>query len=98
VHSARVDPNQPYFSSSIEQQMSFMLDVAERSCEAAGTSLRNVVRIQQFHTNLNEFYPACKVWQQRLPGQWLPVSAVQVPAPLLVPGCTVQLDIWVYAP
>jgi enamine deaminase RidA (YjgF/YER057c/UK114 family) len=93
-----VDPNQPYFSSSIEAQMSFMLDVAERTCEAAGTSLRNVVRIQQFHTDLNDFYLACKVWQQRLPGQWLPVSAVQVPPPLLVPGCTVQLDIWVYAP
>jgi enamine deaminase RidA (YjgF/YER057c/UK114 family) len=82
VPGARVDPRQPYFGSSIEAQMSFMLDAAEKTCEAAGTSLRNV----------------CKVWQQRLPGQWLPFSAVQVPAPLLVPGCTVQLDLWVYAP
>jgi enamine deaminase RidA (YjgF/YER057c/UK114 family) len=98
VPGARVDPRQPYFGSGIEAQMSFMLDAAEKTCEAAGTSLRNVVRIQQFHTDLNEFYPACKVWQQRLPGQSLPFSAVQVPGPLLMPGCTVQLDLWVYAP
>ncbi|HYH43115.1 MAG TPA: RidA family protein [Burkholderiales bacterium] len=98
VRNARVDPNQPYYSNSIDAQMSFMLDLAEKTCIAAGTSLRNIVRIQQFHTDLKEFYPACKVWQRRLPGQALPLSAVQVPAPLLVPGCTVQLDLWVYAP
>ncbi|HEV7803342.1 MAG TPA: RidA family protein [Burkholderiales bacterium] len=98
VQSARIDPRQPHFSSSIEAQMDFLLDAAEKTCNAAGTSLANVVRIQQFHTNLDDFYPACKVWQQRLPAQPLPLSAVQVPAPLLVPGCTVQLDLWVYAP
>jgi enamine deaminase RidA (YjgF/YER057c/UK114 family) len=98
VHNARSDPKQPYFGSSIEAQMLFMLDLAEKACEAAGTSLKNIVRIQQFHTDLQEFYPACKVWQHRLPDQSLPLSAVQVPAPLLVPGCTVQLDLWVYAP
>jgi enamine deaminase RidA (YjgF/YER057c/UK114 family) len=98
VQRARIDPRQPHFSSSIEAQMEFLLDAAEKTCNAAGTSLANVVRIQQFHTNLDDFYPACKVWQQRLPAQPLPLSAVQVPAPLLVPGCTVQLDLWVYAP
>ena len=98
IRSAQIDPRQPYFKCSIEAQMRFMLDVAARTCEAAGTSLSNVLRIQQFHTDLNELYPACKVWQERLPGQALPLSAVRVPAPLLVPGCTVQLDLWVYAP
>ena len=78
--------------------MECLLDEAERICKTAGTSLANVVRIQQFHTNLSEFYPACRVWQRRLEGRPLPISAVQVPAPLIVPGCTVQLDLWVYAP
>jgi len=28
----------------------------------------------------------------------LRISAVRVPAPLIVPSCSVQLDLWVYAP
>ena len=38
-----------------------------------------------------------QVWQHHLPGRHLPFSAVEVPF-LPVPGCTVQLDLWVYAP
>jgi len=96
VKDARVDSRQPYFGSSMEAQMEYLLDLAQATCEKAGTSLSNVVRIQQFHTDLNDFYPACKVWQKRLPDRPLPLSAVQVPAPLIVPGCTVQLDLWIY--
>lgn len=98
VRAARVDPRQPYYASSIEAQMEYLLDVAEDACARAGTTLANVVRIQHFHTDLREFHAACGVWQRRLPGRPLPISAVEVPAPLLVPGCTVQLDLWIYAP
>ena len=85
-------------TSSIAAQMDYLLDIAERTCAEFGTSLTNVVRIQQFHTDLREFFPACHVWKRRLGGRPLPVSAIQVPEPLLVPGCTVQLDLWVYIP
>ncbi|MDB5810617.1 MAG: Endoribonuclease [Betaproteobacteria bacterium] len=95
--SARIDPAQPYFGSSVQAQMQAMLVNAEKICRAAGTSLANVVRIQQYHTDLKDFYPAYRVWEQQLPGQYLPFSAVQVPF-LPVPGCAVQLDLWVYAP
>ena len=54
--------------------------------------------VQQMHTDLTEFYPACQQWHRRLLGVPLPLAAFQVPAPLLVPGCTVQLDLWVYVP
>ena len=97
IEAARIDPAQPHFGSSVQAQMDYMLANAEKLCKAAGTSLANVVRIQQFHTDLKEFYPAYQVWQQHLPGQHLPYSAVEVPF-LSVPGCTVQLDLWVYAP
>jgi enamine deaminase RidA (YjgF/YER057c/UK114 family) len=82
----------------IRAQMEYLLDVAAEGCRAAGTSLENVLRIQQFHTDLGEFEPACRVWLERLGGRPLPVSAVQVPGPLVVPGCSVQLDLWVYVP
>ncbi|MGZ5161742.1 MAG: RidA family protein [Burkholderiales bacterium] len=97
VDAARADPAQPYFGSSVQAQMEFMLENAQRVCRAAGTTLANVVRIQQYHTDLKEFYPAYQVWEQHLPEQHLPFSAVKVPF-LPVPGCTVQLDLWVYAP
>ena len=97
IDAARVDPAQPLFGSSVQAQMDYMLGNAQKLCEAAGTSLANVVRIQQFHTDLKDFYPAYQVWEQHLPGQYLPYSAVEVPF-LPVPGCTVQLDLWVYVP
>jgi enamine deaminase RidA (YjgF/YER057c/UK114 family) len=92
--SGRDDRN----GSSIEAQMEYLIELAAEVCDRAGTSLRSVVRIQQLHTDLVDFVPACAVWQKRLPGLPLPISAVRVPAPLIVPGCTVQLDLWVYAP
>jgi enamine deaminase RidA (YjgF/YER057c/UK114 family) len=97
IEAARPDPAQPFSGSSIQAQMDYLLRNAERICRAAGTSLANVVRIQQFHTDLRDFHPACQVWQQHLAGQPLPLSAVEVPF-IPVPGCTVQLDLWVYVP
>jgi enamine deaminase RidA (YjgF/YER057c/UK114 family) len=98
VRAARVAEQYRYIASSIEAQMEYLLDIAEEVCAEAGTNLRNVVRIVQAHTYLAEFLPACRVWERRFPGLLLPISAVRVPAPLIVPGCTVQLDLWVYAP
>lgn len=82
----------------VEAQMVYLLDAAETACRRLGSALDNVVRVQQFHTNLAEFEPSLAVWGRRLGGRALPISALQVPGPLLVPGCTVQLDLWIYAP
>jgi enamine deaminase RidA (YjgF/YER057c/UK114 family) len=98
VQGARVDPCEPCFGSSIDGQMDYLLSIADAACRTAGTRLENVLRIQQAHTTLDDFYPACRQWQKRLPGVPLPISAIQVPGGLLVPGCTVQLDLVVYAP
>ena len=77
--------------------MDCLLANAQRICESAGTSLANVVRVQQFHTDLREFHSAWLAWDQHLPGQYLPYSAVEVPW-LAVPGAVVMLDLWVYVP
>ncbi|MBI3370870.1 MAG: RidA family protein [Betaproteobacteria bacterium] len=94
---ARTDPRQPYFGSAVQLQMNLMLARAQRICRKAGTSLANVVRAQQFHTNLSDFNAAWQIWDQHLPGQYLPFSAIEVPA-LGVPGAVVMLDLWVYVP
>ena len=78
-------------------QMDYMLEQAQRICAKAGSSLANVVRAQQFHTDLAGFDGAWQAWQKHLPGQHIPFSAIEVPA-LAVPGAVVMLDLWVYVP
>jgi enamine deaminase RidA (YjgF/YER057c/UK114 family) len=83
--------------ADVRSQMDHMLAAAGRICARAGTSLANVVRVQQFHTNLADFDGAWQAWQRHLPQQHLPFSAIEVPA-LGVPGAVVMLDLWVYVP
>jgi enamine deaminase RidA (YjgF/YER057c/UK114 family) len=97
VASAVADPRQPCFASSPQAQADFIIDNIARLCAAAGTSLANVVRVQHFHTDIREFYPVYQVWERRLGGRPLPFSAVEVP-PLPVPGATLLIEAWVYAP
>jgi hypothetical protein len=52
----------------------------------------------QFHTDLAEFYPVYKVWERNLEGRPVPFSAIEVPSPLPVPGATVMIEAWAYAP
>lgn len=82
---------------TLSQQMNCILENAEAICRKAGTSLANVVRVQQFHTDLRTFKDSWKAWDKRLPGQYLPYSAIETPA-LAVPGALVMLDLWIYAP
>ena len=98
IAGAERDPNQPWFSSPVAAQADCIIANAEKLCQAAGTSLRNAVRIQQFHTDISEFYPTHRAWQRHLPDTAIPFSAVHVPHALPVPGTTLLMDIWVYAP
>ena len=82
----------------VKNEMDYLIGLADAICRKAGTNLENVLRIQQVHTDLKDFGRACRAWQKRLPGLPLPISAFQAPKPLLVPGCTVQIDLWVYCP
>ena len=84
-------------TSDTTAQMDHILACAERLCRKAGTTLGNVVRAQQFHTDLADFDGAWQAWDARLPEQYLPFSAIEVPA-LGVPGARVMLDLWVYVP
>ncbi|HEY1363983.1 MAG TPA: RidA family protein [Xanthobacteraceae bacterium] len=98
VPSALADPRQPQFSSSPRIQAEVIIGNIEKLCAAAGTSLANVVRVLQFHTDIREFHPVYEVWERKLGGRPVPFSAVEVPAPLPVPGATVLIEAWAYAP
>jgi enamine deaminase RidA (YjgF/YER057c/UK114 family) len=96
--AAAADPRQPYFSSSPEMQAEAIIDNIARLCAAADTSLANVVRLLLFFTDIGAFYPVYKAWERRFGGRPLPFSAVEVPGPLPVPGATVMMEAWAYAP
>jgi enamine deaminase RidA (YjgF/YER057c/UK114 family) len=96
--SVTADPRQPHFGSSVEAQAEYIIGNIEKLCQAAGTPLANVVRVLQFHTDLDDFYPVYKVWERKLQGRPVPFSAVEVPSPLPVPGASLLIEAWVYAP
>ena len=97
VEGAAVDARQPHFGSSAEAQAEMIVERMARLAEAAGTSLANVVRVLMFLTDIRDFYAVYKVWERRMDGAPLPFSAVEVPAPLPVPGASVIMEAWVWA-
>ena len=86
---------EPFFSCSAEAQAEHIIAQADRICAATGFRLEDAVRIVQFQTDLNDFYPAAQAWSRRLGDRPLPLTAVQVPGPLAVPGGSILADIWV---
>ena len=95
---AKTDPGQPWFGSGANAEARCIIEHASALCEAAGTSIANAVRIQQFHTDITAFYPVYQAWEAALHGAPVPFSAVEVPGPLPVPDATLLMDIWVYCP
>jgi enamine deaminase RidA (YjgF/YER057c/UK114 family) len=97
VPAAAADPRQPFYSSSAEAQADCIFGNIEKLCAAAGTSLGNVTRVLIFLTDMNDFYPVYQAWERRTGGRPLPFAAIEVP-PLPVPGATVMIEAWAYAP
>ncbi len=96
VANARGSAGFPFHQNTLRAEMDAIITQAERICEAAGTSIRNVVRIQQFHTQLDDLGTALDAWSNTTGGA-LPVSAVEVPW-LPLPGARVLVDLWCYCP
>jgi enamine deaminase RidA (YjgF/YER057c/UK114 family) len=97
VAEAKLDPTQPFFAIPIKAELREILAQAETICRAAGTSLKNAVRIQQFHIDLADLPATLEVWSEATGGMALPISPVEVPW-LPVPDARLQLDLWVYVP
>jgi enamine deaminase RidA (YjgF/YER057c/UK114 family) len=98
VGAAEGAPGSDHLGVSSRAQMQYIVDALAALCQASGTSIENVVRIHEFHTDLREFYPMHRSWQEALAGAPVPFSAVRVPGVLPVPACSVLVDAWFYAP
>jgi enamine deaminase RidA (YjgF/YER057c/UK114 family) len=98
IAGIRAGQGLPYFGIAARAQMEYLVNAVKAICAAGGTRIENVVRIHQFHTDLAEFYPMHRAWQEALGGAPVPFTAIRVPATLPVPACSVMIDPWVYAP
>ena len=97
VSQAKTDPAQPFYAIPAKAELREILAQAEAICAAAGTSLKNAVRIQQFHANLTDLPATLEIWKDALDGMPLPLSPVEVPW-LPVPDARLLVDLWVYIP
>jgi enamine deaminase RidA (YjgF/YER057c/UK114 family) len=97
IEDGKVDQRQPFYGIPIKEELKSIIRQAEAICRSAGTSLRNAVRIQEFHTDLADLPAAIEIWNEALDHAPLPLSPTEVPW-LPIPGARVQVDLWVYVP
>ncbi len=97
VPEAKADPAQPFYAMPVKAELQEILAQAETICRAAGTSLKNAVRIQQYHADLADLPATLEVWSEATGGMPLPLSPIEVPW-LPVPDAQLQVDLWVYVP
>ncbi|TCT05502.1 RidA family protein [Aquabacter spiritensis] len=93
---ARKHPAFPYYGSDIKLQTRYIMENLKRTFEAAGSSLKNVVKAQVFLTDLNDFSGFDEVWKEYF----------EVPPPrttvgttgLLIRDTLIEIDLVGYAP
>ena len=98
VAGAAVSPGFAGLSHAGYTQASAIYGYVEALCEAAGTSMANVLRAQYFVSGLTEFPGISAAWRERRHNQPHPFVCVQVPAPLPAPGAVIIADFWLHVP
>ena len=93
---ARQDPAFPYYGSNIQKQTRYVLENLRSVFEAAGCSFKDVVKSQVFIVDLEDFYYFDQVWKEFFPAP-PPRTTVQVSG-LLVPGCSIEIDLTAVSP
>ncbi len=95
---AMIPPGRRWFASSAANQARSIIEQWDRLSRRVGADLTDAVRIQLFMTDLSEFRDVATVLRQRFGPVPVPLSVVQVPSPLIVPGCTIMGDLCLYTP
>lgn len=90
------NPNFPYYGQPSREQMAYMLKNVAAICEAAGSSLENVVKRVCFHDDGQNFAEAMSEWADHFPGLKPASTTLVVGGPLVVAGAHTLLDITAY--
>jgi enamine deaminase RidA (YjgF/YER057c/UK114 family) len=92
------DPNFPYYGLTSRAQMRYMLKNIAVICEAAGTSLENIVRRACFHDTGQRFAESMEEWASHFPDRKPCSTTLIIGGPLVVPGAHTLLDLMAYVP
>jgi enamine deaminase RidA (YjgF/YER057c/UK114 family) len=92
------DPNFPYYGLMRRAQMRYMLKNVKAICEAAGTTLENVVRRACFHVEGEDFAESMDEWAAHFPDRKPCSTTMMIGGPLVVPGARTLLDLIAYVP
>jgi enamine deaminase RidA (YjgF/YER057c/UK114 family) len=90
---ARVDRNFPFYGSEIERQTEYILKNIAPVLEAAGSSMRDIVKAQVFLTSMTHLYGFNKVWARHFDVMPARTTVGLTGDGLLVPGTLVEVDV-----
>jgi enamine deaminase RidA (YjgF/YER057c/UK114 family) len=92
------NPEFPWYGMPGQAQMRYVLKNVAAICEAAGTSLENVVRRACFHDAGDHFADSIEEWAKHFPGVKPASTTMKIGGPLVVPGANALLDLIAYVP
>lgn len=92
------NPAFPWYGSPGKAQMHHMMENVARICEAAGTSVENIVRRVCFHSDFQWFAESIEAWASYFPDSKPASTTIRLEDPLVVPGANTLLDLIAYAP
>lgn len=83
---------------SAPSQLEHIFARLDRICQAAGTSVDNLLRVRAFITDVRDGYAVYAALKEAVRSAPPAVCIAGVPAPLQVPGCSVIVDAVAYVP
>jgi enamine deaminase RidA (YjgF/YER057c/UK114 family) len=90
----------PYFNNCPYAQTDYLLQKVAAICEAGGSSLGNVCKVQMFLDDMNILPSVLQAWREAFPVDPPALTVLEMGGgqPLLVPGAHVQMDVIAYVP
>jgi enamine deaminase RidA (YjgF/YER057c/UK114 family) len=90
----------PYFTDCPYVQTECLLERVAAICEAGGSSLSAVCKVQIFLDDMNSLPAVMRAWREAFPMDPPALTVLEMGGgePLLVPGARVQMDVIAYAP
>ncbi len=94
------DSRLPYFKDTAYLQAQYLLKRVAAICEAGGTSLRNVCKVQLFMDDLGNLPSVLHAWREAFPVDPPALTALETGGgdPLLVPNAHISMDVIAYSP
>jgi enamine deaminase RidA (YjgF/YER057c/UK114 family) len=85
-------PTPFWYETTVERETEYVLNVLTRILEAAGSSLRNVVKAHVYLTDLGDFCEFERVWAKRFPAD-RPARTIVPVVSLGSPACHVEIAV-----